>query len=410
MEVIKDFQQLTETLTQKLKELGFAKATLDRRKSYFNSISNFMHCHNIDDYCPLVGADYLAYKKPLLAYKSYQCEVANIHQLDETFAGNNPSLYHLVNRTKRIAPQEFGDVCESYRRKLEASGLRPSTVETKIGEITAFLINLKELGVKRIENITPEIIVKVAAMSDSQNYCSNIRHFLQFLNEIKVLNRDFAMYLPKQKSIELLPTVYTKEELESIDKTFDIDTALGKRNHAMFLLAARLGLRTSDSSNLKITDIDFEQKTVSIVQMKTVNPLRSVLIPELDYALRDYIHNGRPASDSEYVFLKHMAPYSKLSNDTMYSTINYAISKAGIDIHGRKHGPHALRSSLATAMVNNGMTYEQVRDVLGHTEANTIKHYASLDIERLRMCALEISEPSGYFASFLEGKEVIHHE
>ena len=58
-------------------------------------------------------------------------------------------------------------------------------------------------------------------------------------------------------------------------------------------------------------------------------------------------------------------------------------------------------------MVNTGEPYEQVRKVLGHRSPDVIKHYAKLDVERLRLCALEASPPTGFFERFLNGGEVL---
>ena len=69
--------------------------------------------------------------------------------------------------------------------------------------------------------------------------------------------------------------------------------------------------------------------------------------------------------------------------------------RSGINIAGKKHGPHSLRASLASSMVNDGISYETVRKVLGHDSPNAIRHYARLDIQMLRNCALACPAPSG---------------
>lgn len=72
-----------------------------------------------------------------------------------------------------------------------------------------------------------------------------------------------------------------------------------------------------------------------------------------------------------------------------------------IDPGSRKHGPHALRSSLASSMINNETPYETVRKILGHS---SIKHYAKIDVEKLRKYSLEPPTPTGEFLNFLYGE------
>ena len=85
-----------------------------------------------------------------------------------------------------------------------------------------------------------------------------------------------------------------------------------------------------------------------------------------------------------------------------YVTTKY-FHAAGIDITGKKHGPHTFRSSLASSMINDAVPYEAVRKILGHSNLKSIKHYAQLNIEMLRQCAIEVPEPTGRFKEFLHG-------
>lgn len=82
---------------------------------------------------------------------------------------------------------------------------------------------------------------------------------------------------------------------------------------------------------------------------------------------------------------------------------------AGINISGKKHGPHTFRSSLASSMINDGVSYETVRKILGHSDPDVIKHYAKTDVENLRFCSIEPPTASGIFSDYLSGKKVISH-
>jgi integrase len=116
-----------------------------------------------------------------------------------------------------------------------------------------------------------------------------------------------------------------------------------------------------------------------------------------------YIENGRPGVDENYVFLRMKAPYQRITTSALrFATTRY-FKEAGIDISGKKHGPHTFRSSLASSMVNDDIPYDVVRSILGHTDPDAVKHYAKLDIGRLREYAIEVPEPSGIFKEYLDG-------
>lgn len=191
-----------------------------------------------------------------------------------------------------------------------------------------------------------------------------------------------------------------------VEKSVNKNVAPGKRDYAILLLASRLGIRAGDIASLKIESLDFENQRIKFVQNKTGNVSDLYMISEVKTALMEYLSTERPISTSDYVFLKSFAPYTEIS----YSVVSYVVKKhmirSGINISGKKHGPHSLRSSLASSMVNDGVSYESVRKILGHDSPNAIKHYARLDIQTLRNCALNCQAPSGILAEFLEGGRI----
>ena len=119
--------------------------------------------------------------------------------------------------------------------------------------------------------------------------------------------------------------------------------------------------------------------------------------------MEDYIHHSRPASSESRIFLRSSAPYTPITTSVIRFAVTKYFKKAGVDTTGKKHGPHVFRSSLASSMVNDGHSYESIRAILGHTDPDAVKHYAKLDIEKLRTCALPVPPTSGSFLRFLKG-------
>ena len=93
-----------------------------------------------------------------------------------------------------------------------------------------------------------------------------------------------------------------------------------------------------------------------------------------------------------------------MTTSTLRRALKKSMDIAGIDPGNRKCGPHTLRSSLASSMVNDDIPYETVRKVLGHSSNNAIKHYARIDIEKLRRYSLAPPAPASRFHAFLYGE------
>ena len=133
-------------------------------------------------------------------------------------------------------------------------------------------------------------------------------------------------------------------------------------------------------------------------------PITLPIIPELKDALLDYIKNAREPVFSEYVFLSRYPPHAHLSTSGIGDCIRRALKTAKIAVGQRQRGPRAMRSSVASSMVNDSVPYEVVPRTLGHTGKNAIKSYAKLDITQLKLYSLEPPAATGKFAELLAGK------
>jgi integrase len=201
-----------------------------------------------------------------------------------------------------------------------------------------------------------------------------------------------------------MPSVYSENEIRSIEAAINRTIPVGKRDYAVVLLGTRLGLRLDDIRTLKLGALDFENDTIRLIQQKTLTQLELPMVPELKVGLLDYIDNARPTVDDDVVFRLSYPPYTMLRKNAVIACYRRAVFKAKIEIGNRGYGPRAFRSSLASSMVNDGVPYEVVRKKLGHIDPNAISHYAKPDIEQLRFYALPVPKATGAFADFLTGR------
>ncbi len=174
--------------------------------------------------------------------------------------------------------------------------------------------------------------------------------------------------------------------LAAVDRT----TMTGKRDFAILLLALRLGLRSIDIIRLKLDDIKWRTNSISIIQQKTLRRLEVPLLTDVGNAIIDYLLNGRPESNSPYVFLRSQAPYVNLSSRAgLYGLVASYMAKVGIrQEKGERRGPHCLRHSLTARMLAGETPLPIISAVLGHANKESTKVYLSTDSEHLRHCAL----------------------
>jgi integrase/recombinase XerD len=166
----------------------------------------------------------------------------------------------------------------------------------------------------------------------------------------------------------------------------------GKRDYALILLAARLGLRASDIANLTFSSFKWDKNIIEVAQQKTGEPVTLPLLNDVGEAVIDYIRYARPKSDLPFLFLKLNAPNDVMYSNSIHHTVYTRLKEAGIRIlPGKKHGPHALRHSLASALLENNVPMPVISEALGHADTESTSVYLNIDVARLRECAVEVS-------------------
>src|SRR5436305_5958836 len=158
-------------------------------------------------------------------------------------------------------------------------------------------------------------------------------------------------------------------------------------NYAFLLLLARLGLRACEIVALNLNDIDWDHGTITVrckggrwAQL----PLTSSDVGE---AVAIYLRSGRPRCLCRRLFLRHRAPIAGFAHSITVSTIvRRALIRAGID-SGRK-GAHLFRHTLATDLLRNGASLDEIGELLRHRSPNTTAIYAKVDVAALRTLAL----------------------
>lgn len=191
-----------------------------------------------------------------------------------------------------------------------------------------------------------------------------------------------------------LPSYYTEEEIKMMLREINPDNINYLRDKTMILLAAQTGLRASDILQLKLSDIKWDKNLIEKPQIKTSCRVSIPISKEVRYLLIAYLRDIRPESQKdydEYVFVNPKTGTTYCKTELAAIVSNY-FKKSDVEIGDRKHGPHALRHSLATNLLKENTPMPVITGILGHKNLNTTSRYLSIDVETLRCLCLEVPD------------------
>jgi len=215
----------------------------------------------------------------------------------------------------------------------------------------------------------------------------SLLRFLVFSGEVAP-GLEAAVPIPRQWTHATLPCRLTVEEVERVLATWTGGSPKALRNHAILLLLARLGVRAHEVAALCLEDLNWYESHVRIRPGKTHRERLLPLVQEVGGAVAAYLQHGRPPTTSRHLFLHCRAPFRPLTDATAISRIaTRALVRAGIASPARL-GAHTFRHTAASQMVNQGASFKDVADVLGHRSLQTTGIYAKLDVEALAAVAL----------------------
>ena len=215
-----------------------------------------------------------------------------------------------------------------------------------------------------------------------------LRSFLRYLRHQGEISIDLAGCVPAVAvwSLSTLPKFLPAGTVQRILDHCKRDTPDGKRNYAILLLLARLGLRACEIVSLSLDDIDWDNGRVTI-RCKGGRWAQLPLPADVGEAIAIYLRSGRPRCVCRHVFLRHRAPIHGFSHSITVSTIvRRALIRTGIE--SARKGAHLFRHTLATDLLRNGASLDEIGELLRHRSPNTTALYAKVDLIALRTLAL----------------------
>lgn len=222
-------------------------------------------------------------------------------------------------------------------------------------------------------------------VDQTRSTLSGLRSFLRFLQLRGDIATDLRGAVPKVAGWRMasLPKYLALEQVNAIVESCDRRSTIGRRDHAVLLLLARMGLRAKEVAGLSLDDVDWREGIV-VIRGKGGREDRMPLLAEIGSALASYLRRRRKTSWRS-LFLGHRAPHNPLSSSAVITIVRHACKRANL----APVGAHRLRHSAATTMLRRGATLDEISQTLRHRHHATTAIYAKVDHCRLR----ELAQP-----------------
>lgn len=298
-------------------------------------------------------------------------------------AATTPVVLDVQERIEK----EFGEYVVQYR------GLSVSTRRYYLPFVSRFLreqlgdgpIQLETLGARDVTRFVQRH-ARERSHSQAQMLVKALRTFFRYLHHQGAIKIDLAAAVPKvaQWSTATLPSCLRPEEVREVLRCCDRQTPEGRRDYAIVLLLAHLGLRAGEVAALSLDQIDWEEGRLSL-RGKGGQWAQLPLLEEVGDALANYLA-ARPTSTDRCVFVPSKAPRCGYASSTISSFATRALVRAGFD--SVRTGAHIFRHSLATEMLRQGASLTEIGQLLRHKHPDTTRIYAKVDLPALRDLAL----------------------
>jgi site-specific recombinase XerD len=401
-------EELVAKVLAELERLHYSHNSLCGFRAFYKRIITFANGRKETYFSEELGRDFLKekYNCSINYYteamdRKFRDPIRKIRILGD-FQLHGLVVRRIVKKPAYVKPPQFQKELRDYEKECENNEYSKRGLRTRMQRLFFFIDYLDARGFQNVNEITAETIsdyVKTICARHEKSMSAiltTLRVFLRFLYLKRHTREDLSIKIPKQKKYYYppVPSVWKQEDVIHMLESIDRGNPAGKRDYAILLLVSRLGIRAGDLKSLKLTDLDWESKTIIVKQNKTKNVVTYPILKDIGWALIDYLRDARPVSDSPFVFLRLNAPYEAFGKD---ANLHYIITKhtrnAGITVpRGKRRGLHSLRHTLASTLLEQGTPLPVISEVLGHITSRSTSHYLQVGIEGLKQCALDPEE------------------
>ena len=398
---------LISELEQELLRLGYTKGSMTFYRRRWNQLMAYAEDRGECYYTEQLGMDFLKeffgvtqedFSRTLPQAETQEIRVI---RMVGDFQLHHAVLRRYLKHKEILTTPFFVDIRSRFQSSCEKNGYSQVTMEHYVKQSSYLMDYLAAQGMNDFTAVTLDTVnayIRTLAgfsyKTVEQHICS-LRAFFRFLYQESIMPDDLAAKMPmvKARKQTAIPSVWTHEELKQLVGAIDRGSPKGRRDYAIILIACRLGLRCTDIKNLCFENFNWTEKKICFTQSKTGQPMELPLVPDVGWAVIDYLKYGRPKVDSSRIFVRHMAPFLPFAEgDHLDQLIRTYMVKAHIPMRGKHRGMHSLRHTMASVLLEKDTPLPVISDIIGHLDTNSTAVYLKVDMERLAECPLDFEE------------------
>ena len=398
---------LISGLEQELLRLGYTKGSMTFYRRRWNQLMAYAQDRGECYYTEQLGMDFLKeffgitqedFSRTLPQAETQEIRVI---RMVGDFQLHHAVLRRYLKHKEILTTPFFVDIRSRFRSSCEKKGYSQVTTEHYVKQSSYLMDYLAAQGMDDFTEVTLDTVnayIRTLAgfsyKTVEQHICS-LRAFFRFLYQEGTVPDDLTAKMPmvKARKQTAIPSVWTHEELKQLIGAIDRGSPKGRRDYAIILIACRLGLRCTDIKNLCFENFNWTEKKLCFTQSKTGQPIELPLVPDVGWAVIDYLKYGRPKVDSSRIFVRHMAPFLPFAEgDHLDQLIRAYMVKAHIPMRGKHRGMHSLRHTMASVLLEKDTPLPVISDIIGHLDTNSTAVYLKVDMERLAECPLDFEE------------------
>ena len=401
--------ELTDIILEQMKASGFKETTSRVYKTNFRRLCRLARKRGEEYYTKELGIIFrndFSHINPTSKERTKREQKAlsvRCIQFVESFLATGVIDYTVARHSESffIKSEKLKASFTAFTEELNEKGLKPNTIDGYQRFTYYFIAYLESKGYSKLQEIHPGDVMTFIAFICPEKYqptslSAHMPGLKIFLNMNSCTRRyiiEIPEHLPKKRDIL---KVYTDEEFDKIMNYTEISEDISKRDKAITILAFHTGLRAADICSLRLSDIDWKHDLINITQKKTGHSHTFFLTKAIGNALVEYLLSERPASDSPYVFLSSLAPYSPLiSHAGIREILLNVVNDSDIESDGRIYGTRITRHTIASRMLRKGIPFPVISEMLGHRNKNSTMIYITTDDERLAECTLPLPGKGG---------------
>jgi site-specific recombinase XerD len=389
---------ICDVLLKALAEVGYHENTIFNYKGVIRRFKTFCDENAVDTYTPAFGK---IYAEDVLSKKTGQFSMNRYHsqgrfiRLLNSYYNTGVFDFSTLKRGK-VQPtnENHKRIYSDYGIDLRNTYENENTVHFYEYELYYFLQYLNEIQVSDVKELTSSTVleyIKYVKQRRQRAVLCGLRRYFKYLGRDDLYASIQGIHAYRYKRI--IPTL-TDDEQVSLKETIN-SHRVSYRDTAIVLLGLYTGIRACDLINLKLSDIDWINETISFKQSKTGNTVCIPLITAVGNAIARYLTKERPKTDTNYLFARQLAPFERLADHaSCYAIVERIFKRAGIGKEDRIFGMHMLRHNAASTMVKNEVPIATIAAILGHANTDTTDIYITTDETRLKECVLPMANIS----------------